>query len=149
MLLRQEFAKILAVAYNIFDPAATTDFTDCIAGAWYIPYVGSLQKSGLAFGKGDGTYGINQNISRQDVATMMARGSAVQANLPTLEQARDILSVFADNNQIADYAAPAVAKYYQLGVISGYQDGGGAKTFKPRNDISRAEMCKILLSSLA
>ena len=51
------------------------------------------------------------------------------------------LQVFHDSGEISDYAASAVAWALENGIITGYTDS----TFRPRNQITRAEMAAIMV----
>jgi hypothetical protein len=146
---RQEFAKIITVAYNVFDPLAVTSFTDCNADAWYIPYVGSLVNEGLTTGMGDGTYGVGLKMSRQDTSTMLARAMVKYQfiTLPELGAAATSLAVFTDVAAIGDYAKPAVAFFADAKIINGYAIVGGFE-FRPQANITRAEISKIMLLAL-
>jgi hypothetical protein len=146
---RQEFAKIITVAYNVFDPLAVTSFTDCNADAWYIPYVGSLVNEGLTTGMGNGTYGVGLKMTRQDTSTMLARAMVKYQfiTLPELGAATTSLAVFADATAIGDYAKPAVAFFADAKIINGYAIVGGFE-FRPQANITRAEISKIMLLAL-
>jgi hypothetical protein len=147
---RQEFAKIITVAYNVFDPLAVTSFTDCNADAWYIPYVGSLVNEGLTTGMGDGTYGVGLKMTRQDTSTMLARAMVKYQfiTLPELGVAATALTVFTDAAAIGDYAKPAVAFFSDAKIINGYAVEGAGFEFRPQANITRAEISKIMLLSL-
>jgi hypothetical protein len=151
-ILRQEFAKIITVAYDIYNPSATSAFTDCPADAWFTPYVGSLEVEGLTNGKGDGTFGVGENISRQDTATLLSRVMIhnLAIVLPDLASAESTLSTFVDASDTADYAKPAVAFFINEKIISGYEiaEGSGTFEFRPRANITRAEVSKIIVNAI-
>ncbi len=51
-------------------------FTDVDKDAWYYPYVASALKFNIIVnGMGDGSFGMNLNIKRQDMAVMAAAAS--------------------------------------------------------------------------
>jgi hypothetical protein len=147
---RQEFAKIITVAYNVFDPLAVTTFADCDQNAWYIPYVGSLVNEGLTTGMGNGTYGVGLKMTRQDTSTMLARAMVKYQfiTLPELGAATTALSVFTDAVEIGDYAKPAVAFFADAKIINGYAVEGAGFEFRPKANITRAEISKIMLLAL-
>ena len=146
-ITREEFAKILILAYNKYDGSAGSAFLDVEKDSWYEPYVGSLEKEGLTDGKGEGKYGVGENISRQDMATFMARAVVKyeDMSMPGDSEADDILSKFKDVDRIDRWAKNAVAlltnmEYDGKKIIDGYEDS----TFLPKNDIKRQEVCKIV-----
>ena len=73
MITREQFATMVVNAMDIYDPAAVTDFTDVEVGSWYEKSVASAQKSEIITGIGDDRFGVGKNITRQDVAVIIAR----------------------------------------------------------------------------
>ena len=78
----------------------------------------------------DGTFRPDDAISRQELATAVARLGEIQpsAGMP-----------FADSADVAAWAQDTVYTAYANGWIQGYEDG----TFLPENDIKRSETVKI------
>jgi hypothetical protein len=158
LIQRQEFAKIVAVAFGIYDPSAPPIpypfpiYTDCPLGAWFTPYVDSLADGGLTKGMGDGTFGVGLNMSRQDTATMLARAMVKYqaAILPNFGEAATAVLTFADAAYIEDYAKPAIAFFVNENIIMGYETsvGSGILEFRPGANITRAEISKIMCMSL-
>jgi hypothetical protein len=151
-MLRQEFAKIITVSYDVYNSAATSTFTDCPVGAWYTPYVGSLANEGLTSGMGDGTYGVGLDMSRQDTCTMLSRAMVKYQFIiiPSADGAATVVSMFTDVADMADYAKPPVAFFVNAGIIKGYETstGSGIFSFRPKANITRAEISKIMVMSL-
>ncbi len=130
---REQFAKmIVGVMGYAVDNAAVTDFTDA-NGAWYTPYIAAAVSNGIVTGRDNGTFGVGDNITRQDMAVIIYR--ALGSNASEVHQ-------FTDSDMISDYAIEAVSALYNMGVISGYTDG----TFAPGSNASRAEAAKMLHS---
>lgn len=48
-------------------------FTDVPVDHWACGYIGKLKDLGITVGKGDGTYGINDNVTRDQMAAFLAR----------------------------------------------------------------------------
>jgi endo-1,4-beta-xylanase len=121
-------------------------------GAWYTPYVGSHQAEGLTSGKGDGTYGVGENMARQDTATMLSRAMVKYQgiSLPEPAIAASIVSGFTDAIDIAEYAKQPVAFFADAGIIKGYETPArsGVFEFRPKANITRAEISKIMKMSL-
>ena len=59
-------------------PAATTgnDFTDVVAGMWYVDPINWTVENGVTNGMGDGTFGINNPCNRVHAVTFMYRALA-------------------------------------------------------------------------
>jgi predicted amidohydrolase len=159
---RQEFAKIITVAFDIYNPSSTSTFSDCPAGAWFTPYVGSLQNEGITNGMGKGKFGVGRNVSRQDTATMLSRAMVKyqSAILPTSDQADAILAAFPDGNTIASYAKiPSAycvdaklidaiyAFYNSVNLLEASVPDNGSY-FLPKENMTRAEMSKVFSLAL-
>jgi len=138
---REQFAKIIAVAFNIVDNSAECEFADVDKDAWYSVYVASAYKKGIINGIGDNLFGTGQNISRQDMATMIVRA----AKACGIKLGDKTTYAFNDDVHIAEYAYDAVKILVGTGAISGYEDN----SFRPRNSSTRAQVAKIVSSILA
>ncbi len=151
-MLRQEFAKIITVSFGVYNPLSTSAFSDCPVSAWFTPYVGSLEAEGLTSGNGNGTYGVGMNMSRQDTATMLSRAMVKYQSItiPDAASADTIVSAFADVTDIAGYARQPVAFFVNANIIKGYETptGSGVFNFRPKANITRAEISKIMSMSL-
>ena len=105
-------------------------YTDVPSKHWASSAIAFCTKSGTFNGYNDGTFQPDKNISRQELATVVARLAGVQTNqgLP-----------FVDSADVSGWALGGVYTAYANGWIVGYKDG----TFLPKNDITRAETVKI------
>jgi Bacterial Ig-like domain (group 2)./S-layer homology domain. len=134
---RAEYIKILMQAFDLADESAQCNFKDVKAGAWYYGSIAAAQKLGIVKGKDDGSFGVNDPITRQDMAVMTYRAALlVKANLngnASTEQ-------FADRADISAYAAEAVAAMQKAGIING--TGGGK--FTPGGKATRAQAAVII-----
>lgn len=131
---REEFVKMICAAVNLPSIDASTPFADVIDDAWYGSYIRTAYRYKLINGTGTASFGIGENISRQDAAVICY-------NLLKNIDFEEIESLhFNDNNEIADYAVEGVSALARIGVING--DGTG--NFKPMSSITRAESAKII-----
>lgn len=134
---REEFVKMVVLALNITAEDTSCDFTDVRDDAWYKEYVGRAMGSGLVNGLGNGTFGVGENISRQDIAVILWNGIKSKAG-------NGSAAAFIDNNAVSDYAKEAVNAMRYLNIIDGYEDN----TFRPRNAATRAEAAKLLYKAV-
>ena len=134
---REQFAKMLVEALEVYDQTATCDFNDLDTSHWAYAYVASAVKAGLITGYDDGTFGIGRNITRQEMAVMVSR---CDVQFPTLNPAM----AFTDSSSIAGWANAAVQKMQMANIISGFED----KTFKPQENATRAQAAKIIYGVL-
>ncbi|MBT9260360.1 MAG: S-layer homology domain-containing protein [Clostridiales bacterium] len=120
---------------------AFAQFSDVAKDAPYATHVELLNSLGIAKGYPDGTFGVNQPMTRQEFAVFVVRAMGKErlaegfANNPT---------GFKDDKQIGDWARGAVYLASQMGIIAGYPDG----TFKPQGNVTHAEALTMLVRAL-
>lgn len=134
---REEFVKMVVLALNIVAEDTSCDFTDVRDDAWYREYIGRAVGSGLVNGLGNGTFGVGENISRQDIAVILWNGIKSKTG-------NGSAVAFIDNNDISDYAKEAVNAMRYLKIIDGYEDN----TFRPNSAATRAEAAKLLYKAV-
>lgn len=133
---REEYAKMMVLALDSSITDSEVSYTDVKTGSWYQPYIATAVRDGLINGLGDGTVGIGKALSREDAAVMIERALAREGIELDAGNAE-----FADNADIADYAKSAIGKLVQSGILNGYADN----TFMPKQTISRAEVCTVIV----
>ncbi|HHV99429.1 MAG TPA: hypothetical protein GXX36_07625 [Clostridiaceae bacterium] len=134
---RAEFLKMLLTAFDLVDKDAQGTFSDVKAGMWYYEAVASAEKLGIVKGKGDGSFGVNQHISRQDMAVMVYRTSLILGMNLSVDSGEVL---FADKDDISAYALEAVAAMQKNGIIKGVGDN----RFSPKSNATRAEAAVII-----
>ena len=132
---RAEFAKIIALAFNMYDEDAQCSFDDVAEDAWYYRYVASAYNNNIISGY-DGVYAPENNITREDAAVIIGRVLGV-TEVSEAEK-------FADDGNIADYAKTAVYFLRKSGVINGVSEA----EFAPKAMMSRAQASKIIYGAL-
>lgn len=118
--------------------AAGTSFTDVDSGAYYATAVAWASSRGIVDGYGNGKFGPNDTITREQMATILYR-YAVYSGYDV--SAKGDLSQFADQASVSSYAAEAMAWAVDVGLISGV----GNNTLAPRNGATRAQVAAILM----
>ena len=142
-LTRGQFVVLLMRAYGLApaeNPAE--NFTD--AGNTYCTgYLAAAKKLGIATGVGQNLFMPDKAITRQDLFTMLYRALGVMKALPENNSSIS-LSAFRDAALVSDYAAGAVGRFVETGIISG--NGGN---LDPLDCASRAQMAQILFNLLS
>lgn len=136
---REEFTVMLARLLGVENAGAESGMADVLPGAWYAAGVAGAIEAGLASGMGDGTFGIGQEITREQMAQMAFR-AAKSLGVKLNENAPQ--PGFTDWDAVAGYAKPAVSALYEAGLVNGMGD----KTFSPKGGATRAEAAKMLYS---
>lgn len=127
---REEFVAMLVRTINA-DGETSIELTDVKDGAWYEQAVKKAIALGIAVGYDNGKFGVGELITRQDAAVFTARASKY-FNMD-ISQKSD--SLFADDEQISDYAKDSVYAMRNNGIISGMEDN----TFAPNANCTRAQ----------
>lgn len=131
-VLREEFVKMCICAMNLnMQTATVSTFSDYKGTEWFVPYIQIAVSNKVVNGMDNGEFGIGMNITRQDMAVIIAKSMEAAGYVFTTMNETD----FVDNSSIADYANNSIKKLYNLGVISGYEDN----TFRPTASATRAE----------
>lgn len=97
---------------------------------WANSAIAFCSLKGVFTGYEDGTFRPDRYISRQELAAVVARLAGVQPN--------EGLN-FVDSGDVANWALNGVYTNVANGWVNGYEDN----TFRPLNDITRAETVKI------
>lgn len=138
---REEFVKMLILAFGLEAEGSDVTFADCDKNAWYYKYIVSGVKQGVINGISAEKFGIGQNITRQDMAVLIYR-AAVTDGTVAFYHAHDIS--FSDVNSISDYAKEPVLKLAEANFLNGMGDG----TFAPLANCTRAEAAVALYNIL-
>ncbi len=135
LVTREEFVKMLVCAFSDKTQAAKeTNFSDVDPNEWYAEFVFAAVESGIVNGKGDGTFGVGENITRQDMAAMAYR--AALKNISPDDES----DIFDDFDSVDAYAKGAVTVMAQKGIIN----GKGNRMFCPLDNATRAEAAKVI-----
>ena len=116
-------------------------FDDVPAGTWYTDAVIWAANKGIVAGYGNGKFGPNDNITREQLATML-NNYAVKMGLK-LPVTREYTG-FKDDADIANYAKDAIERFFKAGIISGKP----GNVFDPKGDATRAEFATMLMGFL-
>ncbi len=131
---RGDFVLMLS---QVIDISSDKDsgFSDVSSSDYYSKAIAAAREEELVKGISDTMFGAKENISRQDVMTIIAR-TLEKANVK-LDSAD--ISKFSDSANVSDYAKDSVSKLVGSGIISG---SGGA--INPKDNLTREEAAKIL-----
>ena len=134
-ITREQFLKMLMLACEIDTTESENTFGDVIDDAWYKPYVLKAKNIGIVNGISETEFGIGSNITRQDMAVMIAR-TIEKLGIETNAIESD---KFVDENKVADYAKESVEFMKSIGLIEGYNN-----EFRPLDNLTRAETATII-----
>lgn len=136
---REEFAKIVVLAFELYSSNAKLDFDDVAQDAWYAPYVASAKSGGIIIGINEAEFGTGRAIIRQDMAVMLKR----IYDMADITKSGEAVS-FSDYDEISGYAQDAVDVLSRAGVLNGDDKG----KFMPYGNVTRAQSAKAVYELL-
>lgn len=141
-ITREEFVKILCLAYEIPESTAKIGLKDADPEAWYFPYVSGAFNAGYVRGVAGDMFGVGQNILRQDMALMIYRVMEADPLLEMYEAGGN--PNFADWDSVSNYAKDAIEKMAKCRLIKGNENG----EFKPLDNTTRAEAAQFVYNTV-
>ncbi|GFZ97239.1 hypothetical protein GCM10008018_49500 [Paenibacillus marchantiophytorum] len=137
-ITRAEFFALINRSFGFTETAAVS-FSDVSSSNWAYAEVSKAVQAGYIKGYENGTIGVNNPISRQEVAVIVDR----LLNLSNIPSAP---ALFTDSSSIASWAKASVDAAAAKGILQGYASDNN---FKPSKPITRAEAVVTLDRSVA
>ena len=137
-VIREHAAKMISLSAGLDHEGQQVSFKDNAAiNPSLIPYIGALVNEGAIGGFSDNTFRPKENIKRSHACKMVAQAFGLEGgdlevdliDLPSSTELKKAIITLASN-----------------GIVSGFGDTG---QFRPDNEISRAELSKILCVTMA
>lgn len=131
---------IVTIFWNLYDnpaPSSESSFSDVIPGKWYYNAVSWAEEIGLSFGVSKSKFGINQSITREQLATFFYRYAQLQGK--DLE-IKGTISTFSDYQSVSGWASEAMSWAVGEGIIT----GTGNNRLSPKATATRAEIAAII-----
>lgn len=136
---RAEFAVMLMNVLKPQEEGLELTFTDSVKiGNWARKAVAQAVQAGIINGYEDGTFRPSAEITRAEMATMMA-------NALGQSKGAEATTSFADDKDIPTWARSSVAYMKQASIMQ----GKGDNKFAPQDHATRAEAVTVLLNMLA
>ncbi|MGO4546941.1 glycosyl hydrolase 53 family protein [Paenibacillus sp. 2TAB23] len=134
---RAEFVQLLMNVIEMKEVTDPASFSDLKADAWYASAIAAAQHSGIVKGKADGSFGVQEAITREEMAVLLHRAAqAIHAKLVEKESTPS----FSDEPQISAYAKEAVESLRRAELVSGMGHG----EFMPQGNATRAQAAVML-----
>lgn len=134
-------AMLAQTLYNMEKrPEVTGDatFTDVSDGSWYFSAVTWTASKAIVTGYGDGRFGPNDNITREQLAAMLYRYAGSPASEGTLDS-------FKDASSVSGYANDALCWAVEKGIVNGMGDA----TLAPKGLATRAQVAQMLTNYIS
>ncbi len=134
---REQFVKMLVMAFGLYDGNAKNVFEDVPANDWSAPFVASAYHAKIVMGSGGKTFGRGLEITREDMVVMAKRcADTVGLKLPSAHSK----TAFSDEENFSSYAVESIYSMQISGIVSGIGDG----LFSPKTNCTRAMAAKII-----
>lgn len=112
---------------------AAAPFPDVPQTAWYAQAVAWAAENAVVLGRGDGTFGPDSPITREELAAVLYRCAGAPA-------VKGALDGFADGGKASAWAVDALLWAVENGVVNGKEDGA----LDPQGQATRAEAAALL-----
>ena len=115
-------------------------FGDMAAGAWYGTGVSWAAAREIAKGYGDGRFGVNDPVTREQLAAILYRYARYKGEDVSVGEDTNLIG-FQDAGQVSEWAAPAVRWAVGVGLLKG--DAAGC--LRPLDQAARSEFAALLM----
>ena len=137
-------AQLVTILYRIAgepESTATNPFADVADGQWYTNAVIWAAENGIVKGVNTTTFAPNDQITREQIATILFRYAKA-------EKVEGKLAGFPDAEKVSDYAADAMAWAVEQDLINGISESDGKTYLAPQETATRAQIAVILMRYL-
>ena len=133
---REEFVKLITVAFKLDDVENTDAFADVSDDRWSIKYVSAAYGAGLINGKGEGLFDPEGTISREEMALILYRTARKNGAF----SGDSSNASFTDISELSQESQTAIAAMQRHGIIKGM----AVDSFRPHNNLTRAETAQAI-----
>ncbi|MBB5174575.1 S-layer homology domain-containing protein [Texcoconibacillus texcoconensis] len=139
-MTRAELATVLTRSLGL----ATTEtyneqFTDVDGSEWFVDEIMPAVETGIIEGHANGTFTPNEDVTREEAATMISRAIDYIAHEPELDEDLQ-LTDYTDHTDIADYADEHIETLIQTEIMN----GDDHNQLLPKDNTTRAEMAALI-----
>ena len=135
-------AMLVQILYNLENrPAVSGEsvFSDVAHSAWYADAVNWAAANGIVEGFGNGQYGPEDDITREQLAAILYRYAQYKNYDVSVGEDTNILS-YSDAPEVSEYAVPAMQWACGAGILEGYGD-----VLDPTGNATRAQAATMLM----
>lgn len=129
-ITRAEFVTLIMKALHL-QGSADKGFEDTTTH-WAQDAISTAAGLGIVNGYRDNTFGPDELVTREQMATMVVRAAQIADTVSTIS--------FSDGAEISGWARSALAAAITNGLVNGYPDG----TLKPKGNTTRAEAAALI-----
>lgn len=134
-ITRAEFFKLLMV--SAYGEEGITSSGD-VSSHWAMPYYNVAEYNGLLM-DGTSSENLNDSITRLEMAVVLAKTTFAQNIMKSISGEIEPVE-FIDIDNLSEENQLYINHVADLGLINGYED----KSFKPNNNMTRAEVATVI-----
>ncbi len=120
--------------------ANSNRFNDVLQNEWYTDSISWANEIGLVEGYGDGRFGPNDEITREQLVTILYRYAQYKKQDVSVGENTNILS-YNDTTEVSEYAIEAFQWACGENLVNGVNDG----VLAPKNAATRAQIATIMM----
>ncbi len=132
-ITRAEVATVLTKALSATEKADLSQFEDADKNEWYYDFLAKAVNMQVMSGNGYGFVMPNDNITREEAATVIARAFCY------FSSGKNVLKKFPDANEVSDWARPYVEALVENDIMAGIYG-----KLEPKKPMTRAEFAQIM-----
>ncbi|MGN0329672.1 MAG: S-layer homology domain-containing protein [Kineothrix sp.] len=141
-LTRAMFATVLYRMAGKPEVAFTDKFSDVAADKWYSDAIIWANRQNIVSGFTDGSYGINTNITREQIAKMLYEyAKSCKYDITAAKE----LDSFTDAASVSRWAADYMKWATAVEMITGKPNAEGGYRLDPKGEATRAECAAMLM----
>jgi hypothetical protein len=137
-MTRGMLAQVIYNLENAPETSSQSAFADVAETAWCADAIGWAAENNIVTGYGDGTFGLNDSITREQLAVMLWRYAGQPAAAQTALN-------FTDAGQVSGYAQQALLWANEQGILNGKGNG----VLDPKGQATRAEVAQMMMNFIA
>ncbi|NQX45883.1 S-layer homology domain-containing protein [Paenibacillus tritici] len=139
-ITRQQFAAMIARTYGLNGEGQTLPFKDIKPTNPYADEIAAAYAAGIINGKSSVAFDPEATITREEIATMLARAITTYNGKSAVTQPAAVIASFTDGAKISGWAASSVALTKSTHLFEGFED----QSFRPAQTASKAEAAALI-----
>lgn len=138
-ITRAEFVAMMNRAYG-YKRLGEMPFPDVHTWDWYYEDINIAYNMG--YFQGASGYALPKaNLTREMAAVLLARNMMLQENVGEGLQ-------FSDSRTLSQWSRGLVGAAADMGILGGYSNADGSRSFKPKQNITRGEVASMLVKAV-
>ncbi|WP_342547335.1 S-layer homology domain-containing protein [Paenibacillus sp. FSL P2-0089] len=139
-ITREQFAAMIARAYGLNGEGMVLPFKDIKTTNPYADEIAAAYAAGIINGKSPAAFDPEATITREEIATMLARALTTYNGKSAVAQPEALIASFTDGAKISKWAASSVALTKSMHLFEGFGD----QSFRPAQTASKAEAAALI-----